>query len=486
MKVYYVFQNAPMKMEDVPWTTNFWDLANCLRERNIICDLELSAPYPDGTIASFQVHKLLFSLASNVLMTKMVQNELDKEVRFNAITAEGLYGLVQFVYGQNIDATQDEYKQYLQAANVLKVPHAQKVFQQILTKTRTVDFKISHKAMKELQHEMDGIVVESDDDNVNINSCVNVENTTAAASDSDWTDNNTKNSSDSDQIETISPSCETPESTRVKKLVYDKAPSAAGKRSRVLKRKQVVNKALVHVCTLCNDEFRTKGLLQRHQREIHNVGKEYKCEHCERRFLHKTQYEYHVRSHTNEKPFVCEQCGKSFAAPSSLKLHMESHKPENEKKFSCPQCHKKFAQKGNMERHILGRHTQEKIYTCDICGKSFHWHKSFIDHRKRHEGPMPKNHKCDRCEYAFDTKYKLERHKVVHSNVKPFECDWCGQKFTQVGSMNKHKKDSCKFKPGSASLVTAPLPGQDMQHLPAGSHDMVLPQPDPREIHTMF
>ena len=83
------------------------------------------------------------------------------------------------------------------------------------------------------------------------------------------------------------------------------------------------------------------------------------------------------------------------------------------KMMACPDCNKTFAQTGNLTRHRLV-HTQEKPFVCGTCGK------------------------------GFSQKSHLKTHGNFHTGVKPFQCVICDKKFTQHGHLKQHLANHTK------------------------------------------
>ena len=46
---------------------------------------------------------------------------------------------------------------------------------------------------------------------------------------------------------------------------------------------------------------------------------------------------------------------------------------------------------------------------------------------------------CYECGKIFSVPSKLERHRVVHSGLKPYMCQFCNKGFTQKSDMKRHE-----------------------------------------------
>jgi uncharacterized Zn-finger protein len=69
-------------------------------------------------------------------------------------------------------------------------------------------------------------------------------------------------------------------------------------------------------------------------------------------------------------------------------------------------------------------------HDCQKCRLSF---SSVEEHRKHLQDSHPRDfHKCPVCHKVFHSAAMLEKHKAMHSGMKPYSCDLC-QKSYQVG-----------------------------------------------------
>lgn len=83
----------------------------------------------------------------------------------------------------------------------------------------------------------------------------------------------------------------------------------------------------------------------------------------------------------------------------------------------------------------------------------------FVDYQDRNNASVAETDKakksisggfsCEVCNRRFRTKYRYNRHKLIHVGVKPFLCETCGMKFNQKTSLKLHVMKHAKVNPHS-------------------------------------
>ena len=109
------------------------------------------------------------------------------------------------------------------------------------------------------------------------------------------------------------------------------------------------------------------------------------------------------------EPLVCEYCDERFTKEALYVIHVSEH--TGVKPFICedPDCQKGFLSKFKLERHRL-------IHTC------------------------PRHHKCPYCDKSFNRKDHLKNHLITHDpNKKRWVCEECGKEYSYNFSYRTHK-----------------------------------------------
>lgn len=160
-------------------------------------------------------------------------------------------------------------------------------------------------------------------------------------------------------------------------------------------------------CEVCGDEFRTKGLLGIHMREVHKKK----------------------RTPKSNQDIICEVCGKSFTTKPSLNLHLKTH--EERTSELCTICNKYFL---SLKLHHREQHTALRAkQTCHVCGKQYYKLRS---HLKWHGS---KRFQCQMCEKGFFTQNDLRRHMHIHTKEK-VKCRFCPHEATHEENSRLHMR----------------------------------------------
>ncbi|XP_055844610.1 transcriptional repressor protein YY1 [Episyrphus balteatus] len=139
---------------------------------------------------------------------------------------------------------------------------------------------------------------------------------------------------------------------------------------------------------------------------------------CRMLFKDVTKLRQHISQHCLDQPnvvgYLCtfENCPKVFKSISSLRKHMHTHGPKTK---VCAECGKAFIDNSKLNRHLVV-HTGDKPFQCTFegCGKRFSLDFNLRTHARIHTGYRPFACTFDGCTKRFAQSTNLKSHQLIH------------------------------------------------------------------------
>jgi len=191
-------------------------------------------------------------------------------------------------------------------------------------------------------------------------------------------------------------------------------------------------------CDLCGVQCVSKRALQTHKRRAHEE-KLIKCEVCDIKVKSNYDMRMHMqRKHSDERPYQCDECDKTFKTKDGLKSHKEiRHVAGANGQLACQLCPGLFFKSWKDNRnHMLDCHP-DAMFSCEHCD-----HKAINKAAlKSHNlNSHTKRIQCEFCEVQVATEALLKKHQQLkHSNIKPYQCDECGNSFRSKQYLQTHQ-----------------------------------------------
>uniref|UniRef100_A0A3Q2D3K3 MYC associated zinc finger protein n=1 Tax=Cyprinodon variegatus TaxID=28743 RepID=A0A3Q2D3K3_CYPVA len=162
-----------------------------------------------------------------------------------------------------------------------------------------------------------------------------------------------------------------------------------------------------------------------------------------------------VRDGCRQPPSLRERCFLSclvmrMGEPSCSKFTscqlvcVSPQRPSNpnpnpvKKNHACDTCGKAFRDVYHLNRHRLS-HSDEKPFSCPICQQRFKRKDRMSHHVRSHQGGVEKPYICPHCGKAFSRPDHLNSHvRQVHSSERPFKCPTCESCFATKDRLRAH------------------------------------------------
>ena len=243
-------------------------------------------------------------------------------------------------------------------------------------------------------------------------------------------------------------------------------------------------------CEFCGKFFNEGNKMRRHVIEVHEGRKNHTCLECGKSFarLEKLRQHQNLHQDNGNRPFLCHQCGRGFGRQEHVtrhqkicgkkknksRLRLRADAPISDEeldkiaielgihntldgtlddiKTPCKFCEKSFRNKRYLVEHYVRNHrpaNQKLPHRCEVCGKGF---KVIRDLERHHNRPHTKyfhsleylslKYVCpeDGCCRRFKRERALNKHMLIHSNIRNFKCEHCNMAFCTRQTLRTHAK----------------------------------------------
>ena len=207
----------------------------------------------------------------------------------------------------------------------------------------------------------------------------------------------------------------------------------------------------------CGKQFKTvKGIigLVRHMENVHyfNFKESPKCPICLKKSKDRESLKQHISSFHSNMDLQCKKCFKILVSSDGLRHHMLHQHTNLVETLVCNECGYSTKNKTAMKKHKAIKHSTEgKQISCQLCPARFYFKFDLNAHMRNVHAE--KNFLCTQCEFSTRLKGNLDKHiEAVHgSQERNFSCHICGNKFRDEKQCKKHlelhsgKKYKCEY-----------------------------------------
>ncbi|CAL8130046.1 unnamed protein product [Orchesella dallaii] len=209
-------------------------------------------------------------------------------------------------------------------------------------------------------------------------------------------------------------------------------------------------------CDQCSATFGTKFYLSLHKQKLHGEREiKFTCVDCGRKLCNARSLRKHrILVHKMREadfPIPCDVpgCERRFERELDLGWHKlnvhESKDKDKDNSWICQECGKIYSAKSTLTRHMQHHLTITpkkkflKLYVCEKCGKVFKSQPRLDEHQWSHKDPESWKFSCLVCGKKSPTKTSLMNHIAIHTNEKPYICEFCGEEYAHGHNLRNHR-----------------------------------------------
>lgn len=96
-------------------------------------------------------------------------------------------------------------------------------------------------------------------------------------------------------------------------------------------------------------------------------------------------------------------------------------------------------QRLHLSKQKSNKNVPQRPFQCNVCGKRTSTEKAMNTHYRRFHSPEmdPRTATCDLCNKVV-LKINMSQHRLVHSDVRNYKCQYCASSYKQKQSLTLH------------------------------------------------
>ncbi|XP_005096526.1 transcription factor E4F1 isoform X2 [Aplysia californica] len=193
--------------------------------------------------------------------------------------------------------------------------------------------------------------------------------------------------------------------------------------------------ATAYSCSVCQKTFRREATLRWHIKYEHNQKEENSDESdaeeskIKEEVLSSRDEDYKAEKEIEEEDDHHLNDDAEGPGRKPREIHVVIEKPGTAEPV-----------KQRVSKPSTGAAETERPYSCDICFRSFKELTVLKAHAVVHSDERKYICTFENCPYGFKTKGCLVRHMRRHTGERPYECERCGRAFAESGALTRHMK----------------------------------------------